>query len=297
MVVSMAILGSLGLVIKWVPYSSTAIAAIRGVVGTASLLLIARLMGHRIALDRLRASLRPLLLSGIALGVNWIFSFAAYKFADVSIVTLCLYTYPVFLMVFSPILFRERISASSLVCLAACMVGMLLSSGVLSQTLSQETAYGIVLSLIAAVFAAAVILSVKLLDRVDALDITIVQLGTVTVVLIPYGLLTGAFASVRSDGRSALLLLAAGVVQTGIAYYLQFSAVKRLKGQLTAILSYIDPLVAVVLSMLVLGERMDAIQLFGAVLILGSTLVNQLLTHTAGKATAFPKEKADTSKK
>ena len=280
MVISMAILGSLGLVIKWVPYSSTAIAAIRGVVGTVSLLLIARLMGHRLALDRLRASLRPLLLSGLALGVNWIFSFAAYKFADVSIVTLCLYTYPVFLLVFSPILFRERLTLSSLICLAACLAGMVLSSGALSQTLSQETVYGIVLSLIAAVFAAAVILSVKLLDGVDALDITMVQLGTATAVLIPYGLLTGAFASVRPDGQSALLLLAAGVFQTGIAYYLQFSAVKRLKGQLTAILSYIDPLVAVVLSMLVLGERMDALQLLGAALILGSTLVNQLFTHT-----------------
>lgn len=297
MVISMAILGSLGLVIKWVPYSSTAIAAIRGIVGTAALLLIARLMGHRIAPARLRASLRLLLLSGIALGINWIFSFAAYKFADMSIVTLCLYTYPVFLLLLSPILFGERLTASGLICIGTCMAGMLFSSGAMSQTLSKDTIYGILLSLIAAVFAAAVILIVKLLDGVDALDITVVQLGTATLLLVPYGLLTGSFASVRPDWRSALLLLAAGILQTGIAYYLQFSAVKRLKGQLTAILSYVDPLVAVVLSMLVLGERMDALQLFGAVLILGSTLVNQLLTHTTGKATAFPKEKADTSKK
>lgn len=278
MVVSMIILGSLGLVIKWVPFSSTAIAAIRGVVGVSALAVIARLTGHRLGASRLRARLGPLLLSGAALGVNWMFSFAAYKFADMSVVTLCLYTYPVFLLLLSPVLFHERLTLSGVLCVIACMAGMVLSSGVLTQTLSRQTVTGIIFALVAAIFGAAVILSVKLLDGIDALDITIVQLGTATIMLIPYGVITGAFASVRPDMRSALLLLGAGVFQTGIAYYLQFSAVKRLKGQLTAILSYVDPLVAVALSMLVLGETMDGPQILGAALILCSTLVNQLFT-------------------
>ena len=161
------------------------------------------------------------------------------------------------------------------------MVGMVLTSGALTRPITAQTGTGIVLSLIAAVFAAAVIVCVKLLDGVDPLDITIVQLAIATLLLLPCGLLTGAFDSVRPDWSSGLLLLTAGVLQTGVAYYLQFAAVKRLKSQLTVILSYVDPLVAVVLSMLVLGETMDGAQLLGAALILCSTLINQLFTPTS----------------
>ena len=229
--------------------------------------------------EQLRRNRRLLIFSGAALGINWICSFAAYKFADVSLVTICLYTYPVFLLLAAPFLFRERITCSALLCTAACVAGMFLTSGALTKPISAQTGMGIALSLIAAVFAAAVILCVKLLDGVDSLDITIVQLAAATTLLLPYGLLTGAFQGMRPDVKSVLLLLAAGILQTGVAYYLQFAAVKRLKNQLTAILSYVDPLVAVLLSMLVLGESMDGLQLLGAALILCSTLVNQLFAH------------------
>jgi len=66
------------------------------------------------------------------------------------------------------------------------------------------------------------------------------------------------------------------VLHTGVAYCMYFSALRSIPGQEAAILSYIDPLVAVLVSVLVLGEPMTLSQILGGVLLLGFTLVNEI---------------------
>ena len=73
-----------------------------------------------------------------------------------------------------------------------------------------------------------------------------------------------------------ICLLVVGLVHTGITYCLYFSSLKELPGQETAILSYIDPLVAVLVSVLLLHEPMTMPQLIGGALILGFTVWNEL---------------------
>lgn len=69
-----------------------------------------------------------------------------------------------------------------------------------------------------------------------------------------------------------IYLLIVGLVHTGITYCLYFSALKELPGQKAAILSYIDPLVAVFISVFVLGEAISLSQMIGGLFILGFTL-------------------------
>ena len=74
-------------------------------------------------------------------------------------------------------------------------------------------------------------------------------------------------------------LLIVGLFHTGITYCMYFSSLKELAGQEASILSYIDPLVAVLISVLILGETMSIAQAIGGALILGFTLWNELTPH------------------
>ena len=100
--------------------------------------------------------------------------------------------------------------------------------------------------------------------------------GLANAVLLPYVLLTGGFHLDSLDGTGWVCLLVVGLVHTGITYCLYFSSLKELPGQKAAILSYIDPLVAVLVSVLFLQESMTLWQVIGGLLILGFTLWNEI---------------------
>ena len=94
--------------------------------------------------------------------------------------------------------------------------------------------------------------------------------------MIPYVLLTEDVAGFVFDTRSVIFTLIVGVFHTGFAYMIYFSSVQKVPAQTTAVFSYIDPVTAIVVSAAVLGERMDAAQTVGTVLILAATLFNEL---------------------
>ena len=121
-----------------------------------------------------------------------------------------------------------------------------------------------------------VILLNKFIKNVDGIHRTFLQFLAAIVTLTPYVLLTGGVTLGSLNGTGWVNLLIVGLVHTGVTYCLYFSAIKSLPGQKAAILSYIDPLVAVLISVTVLGEAMTPQQLAGGVLILGFTLWNEI---------------------
>jgi drug/metabolite transporter (DMT)-like permease len=100
-------------------------------------------------------------------------------------------------------------------------------------------------------------------------------------VLLPYVALTGGttLGSMNTSGWVNLLIV--GLVHTGVTYCLYFSALEYVPGQKAAILSYIDPLVAVLISVTVLKEGLSPSQAIGGLLILGFTLWNELTPQKA----------------
>ena len=128
----------------------------------------------------------------------------------------------------------------------------------------------------AAVFYATVILLNKSIHQVEGIHRTFLQFLSAIVVLIPYVLSTNGITLSSLNAVGWVNLLIVGLVHTGITYCLYFSSLKELPGQEAAILSYIDPLVAVLVSVTLLGESMTAMQVIGGALILGFTLLNEL---------------------
>ena len=273
---AMGIFGTVGIFVKYIPLPSAAIAFYRGVMGVVFLLLLMALTGKRFDSAAVKKNLPVLLLSGAAIGLNWILLFESYRYTTVATATVCYYLAPVFVLLASPLV-GERLTPRKLLCVATALVGLIFVSGMIQgglPSLSELT--GIGLGIGAAAFYATVMLLNKKLSPIPAYDKTILQLAAAAVVILPYLVFTGSLSPAGLTGVQGLLLAVVGIVHTGLAYALYFGSMKDLSAHSIAIFSYLDPVIAVVLSAVVLREPMGLWGIIGAVLILGSALYSEL---------------------
>ena len=276
LIFAMFLFGTIGIFVRGIALPSGVIALLRGAIGTLFLLLLTVLRGRRVSGADIRRNLGVLAVSGALIGFNWILLFEAYRYTTVATATLCYYLAPVFVILASPLVLKERLTLRKLLCVAAALLGMVLISGVSAGAARSLTACrGILLGVGAALLYAAVVLLNQKLRNISAYDRTIVQLGAASLVLLPYVLLTGGFSGNACTPRSVALLLIVGVLHTGFAYALYFGAMRELPAQTVAIFSYIDPIVAILLSALLLKEPMTLLQAAGAVLVLGATFFSE----------------------
>ena len=271
-ILSMAVFGTLAPFVRQIPVSSGELALYRAILGAALIgayLLIKRENPFRAGLRR---EILLLLLSGGAMGINWILLFEAYRYTTVSTATLCYYFAPVIVTILSPVLFREALTPKQIVCFLMATLGLVLITGVEGR----GSLTGILFGLGAAAFYAAVILLNKYIRHTAGIQRTFLQFLAAIVILIPYVAATGGVTLSRLNTMGWVCLLVVGLFHTGITYCLYFSSLKAIPGQSAAILSYIDPLVAVLVSVTVLKEPLSAQQALGGALILGFTLWNLL---------------------
>ena len=275
-ILSMVIFGTMGPFVKAIGISSAALALCRAVMAAVLVGLFLLITRRPIALKQAKKSLLLLLLSGAAMGFNWIFLFEAYNYTSVSVATLAYYFAPVLVTVLCPILFKENMKPLNWICFGFSSAGLALLIGFGNLSAGPSPLVGISFGLCAAVLYATVMILNKYIKDVDGLQRTFLQFLAAVAVLLPYVLCTGGIAFSALDSAGWWCLLAVGILHTGGAYCLYFSGLKALSGQKAAILSYIDPLVAVIISITVLHEAIHPLQLLGGGLILGFTLLNEL---------------------
>ena len=274
---SMVIYGSIGVFVRLIPLPSALIAMLRGAIGAPFLLLLLALKREKIDRQSIRPALPRLCLTGALLGVNWILLFESYRYTTVATATLCYYLAPILLVAASPFVFREKMTLRKLLCILAALAGMPFVSGTAENGLpALSELRGVLLALAAAVLYATIVIENKRLHGLRPYDRTIVQLAVSALVLLPYNLAAGNLPVPAVSPTVLLLLLIVGVVHTGLAYALYFGSMEDLPSQSLAILSYLDPVVAVLLSALVLREPIGPYQILGAVLILGAALICEL---------------------
>ena len=276
LVTAMLIFGTLGLFVRNVPVSSGELALYRAILATGMIGMFLLITRQPVPFAAIKKEVPLLLLSGAAMGFNWILLFEAYRYTTVSAATLSYYFAPVIVTVISPFLFREKLSLRQILCFVMSTVGIVMITATGDLSAGSNNLVGIAFGLVAAVLNATVILLNKFIKGVAGLHRTFLQFLAAIAVLIPYVAFSGAFSLGALDGMGWLNLLILGLVHTGVAYCLYFPALKDLPGQRAAILSYLDPLVAVLLSVTVLGEGMTTWQAVGGVLILGFTLWDAL---------------------
>ena len=275
MAAAMAIFGTIAPFVRCIPVSSGELALYRAVLAAVLIGVFLLATKQKIPFGEIKKEVPLLLLSGAAMGINWILLFQAYQYTTVSVATLSYYFAPVIVTAACPILFKEKLSGKQILCFVMSTTGLVMITG-LGQTGGGKDLQGILFGLGAAVFYAGVVLINKFIQNVDGIHRTFLQFLSAAAVLIPYVMLTGGVTLGGMDAPGWGSLLVVGLVHTGVTYCMYFSSLKALPGQKAAILSYIDPLVAVVISVAVLGETMTLWQGVGGVLILGFTLWNEI---------------------
>lgn len=277
MIVSMAIFGTIGIFVNFINVPSSMVAVCRGFTGAIFLCLFMMLTGKKISFADIKKNFLRLMVTGCFIGINWILLFESYKYIGVANGTLCYYLEPVILVIGAAFIYKEKISPLKAVCVVVALIGMVFVSGVFPpESGATLNPVGIALGLGAALFYASVVLMNRGIKDISSYDMTMVQLFFAAVVALPYVLVTEDLTGLVFDTKTIVLLLVVGIIHTGLAYALYFGAVRELKSQSVAVMSYIDPMVAIVLSMALLGEELTVWGILGAVMILGSTLVSEL---------------------
>lgn len=276
LIISMTIFGTIALFVRNIPLASGEIALYRAILAALLIAVYLFITKQKIPFQKIKKELLLLILSGMAMGVNWILLFEAYKYTTVSVATLSYYFAPVIVTVVCPFLFREKMTGKQIICFVMSTIGLVLITGIGDLSVGSHHFIGILCGLGAAVFYATVILLNKFIKNVDGIHRTFLQFLAAILILVPYVLATSGINLNTLNGMGWGSLLIVGLIHTGVTYCLYFSSLKELPGQKAAILSYIDPLVAVLVSVLLLGESMTLIQVLGGVLILGFTLWNEI---------------------
>lgn len=281
-ILAMVAFGTISVFVRNIELSSIEIAFWRGAIALVVLWLI-RHLGYRHHAGEITGRQRLfLLLSGMAVGLNWALLFMAYEYTSVAVATLAYYFAPVIVIALSPVLFREKMTLAQFGCFVMAALGLVLVIGT-GDISGGNHVRGILYGLAAAAFYASIILTNKAVRAAGGLERTYIQFTGAAGLLFVILILRGGFEVFDASLASIVNLMVVGIFHTGLCYWLYFSSIKELPGQQTAILSYIDPFVAILVSVFVFREPIRVSQGIGAALILGFTCLYEVGTSLFGR--------------
>lgn len=282
--IAMLLWGSLGVFVKNISLESVEIAFFRGIIGSIFLGIVLFIMiqnnkKSQKSDDDLevqnqkpsKKSIIILIISGMAIGFNWVFLFNSYNYITVANATIVYYLAPVIVIFVSPIFLKEKLTLKKVLAVICAMIGLVLIVKTGSSNDNINLTQGIINSFAAACLYASVIILNKFIKNVDDYTKTFIQLFMASMVLLPWVIYRNAV--VFDSVKSIILIAILGIAHTGIAYCLYFSSMKELKAQSIAILGYLDPVSSVVFSIFLLREPFSVYQLIGGVVILASAVI------------------------
>ena len=269
-IAALLLFGSNGIVASYIALSSYEIVLLRTFIGSLLLIAIYMLSKRKLIFYQNKKHLLALAISGMAMGTSWMFLYEAYAQIGVGISSLLYYCGPVIVMALSPVLFKERLSPLKLSGFAAVLAGVFLVNGNILN--GSANTFGIFCGIMSAVMYAFMVIFNKKATAITGLENSMLQLLiSFLTVAIFVGFKQG-FA-LQIPASSVLPVLFLGLVNTGLGCYLYFSSIGDLPVQTVAICGYLEPLSAVVFSMVILSETMLPLQILGAVLIVGGAVL------------------------
>lgn len=286
--IAMLLWGSLGVFVKNISLESVEISFFRGIIGSIFLgiVLLIKMRSKKKSDEDIyletskneykkkdKKSIIVLIISGMAIGFNWVFLFNSYNYITVANATIVYYLAPVIVIFVSPIFLKEKLTSKKVVAVICAMCGLILIVKTNTSNVNIDLTSGIINAFIAACLYAGVIILNKFIKNVDDYKKTFIQIFMASMVLLPWVIYRDKI--VFDSIKSIILILVLGIAHTGIAYCLYFSAMKDLKAQSIAILGYIDPVSSVVFSIFLLREPFSIYQLIGGVIILLSAIISE----------------------
>ena len=278
LIFTMLLFGTIGTLSRYIDMPSSVIALGRAFFSVLTIILILALRRQKLDWDDIKRNIGWLTLSSVFMCCNWVCQFEAFKYTTIAVSTLCYYMQPVFYILAAAIVIKEKLSPRKLVCVAVAFCGMIFVSGVLQTGFHISELKGVLFGIAGGFFYAMVVLINKYMKDISTVNTTIMQMALVSLIMLPYSAATGGLAAARVTTVGIICLIVLGALHTGIAYIIYFDAVNKLSAQTVGILSYIDPVEAVLLSAFFLKEPLTIWTIIGAVMILGATAVSELKT-------------------
>lgn len=275
-IVSMIIFGTIGLVVRNIDLTSSERALLSSFIGCLFLTVLFFIMKKKFSWHLVKSNASILVFSSIALAGNWIFLYQSYDHTSIANATLGYYFAPVFVMLLSPFVLKEPLSIRKMACVTVAVIGLVFIVGDGLSASKTEDLLGLFYGLIAAAFYAALLLLNKFIKAIEKLELTIFQLGITALLLMPYVFFTCGFGIFHVTSSSIPFIFILGIFNTGIGFWLFFSGMEKLRGQSIAMLSYVDPFVAILISALILQEHMTILQMLGGTLLLASTFASEI---------------------
>ncbi len=265
--------GTIGLFLHFISYSSEFVVLCRGVLGSLFIAGALFLRKEKIDLSAIRRNLPLLALSGIALGLNWVFLFAGYRYG-IAISSLCNYMAPIIVVVIASLIYKEHINIRQIFCIVLAFLGMTFLIGLFEGNIRTDF-HCIVYGSLAAVGFVILVLCNRKLKEIEALEKTLIQLLFSALTVLPYVIFNSGFPK-ENDMLSTVLVLILGFLHTGVAYICYFSSIDVLPAQSIAVLGYLEPVLNLLFGALILHERIGITGLIGAILILLASIGNEL---------------------
>lgn len=273
---SMTIFGTIGVLTRIISLESCEIALYRAVLASIVIALFL-IISKKSSINNIKGKTFVLLfISGSAMGFNWILLFEAYNYTSITAATLSYYFAPTIVLLASPFLMKERVTRTKVLFFILSTIGLVMVIIGGGGGRGSDDIKGIALGLCAAMLYATVILINKKIEIIDGISRTLMQFIASIVVLTPYVAFKSGFNVFKLDTTGMVSLLVLGIIHTGITYSVYFSTLPRLKGSEISLLSYIDPLTAMIISAFILKEPTSILQIIGGILILGSTLFSEM---------------------
>ena len=274
---AMMLYGTIACIVSFMTFPSGMISLCRGIIGAGVVAMICVVNKISAPWEVIRKNLKYMVIAGILAAVSWISVLEAYRATTIAVATLCYYTAPTYVMLLSPVFLKEKMTWKKLICVAVVLLGMVFVSGVVGDG-GGATVKGMLLGLLAAVSYAAVMIIVKFIDGIPPLLNTAIQLTATSLTVIPYALLTVDFSALEFSARNIILVVILGVFHTGLTSHFFFTSVQKLPGQTAAIYTYIDPILALLLSVVVVRQVITPWQILGSILVLGAAVVSEVMS-------------------
>lgn len=268
---ALLIFGTNGVVASYISLSSHEIVFWRSLVGSITLISIFLLTGNKFTFMKHKKDFMFLAFSGLGMGMSWAALYEGYARIGVSVTTLLYYAGPVFVMVLTPFIFKEKLTLKKVMCFTVVVAGILLING----SGEAHDVIGILCGILSAVGYAIMVIGGKLSSKIKGLENSAFQVVFAFVFCAVYHIAKVGFSfDIQLSDVPATLIL--GAFNTGLACYLYFASLGKLGVQTVAICGYFEPLAAVFFSVMFLNESMNIVQILGAVLIIGGAIAGEL---------------------
>lgn len=271
---ALLLFGSNGIVASFIKLDSLNIVLLRTLIGSALLTALFLISGGKFSFYKKKKQFFFLAVSGIAMGTSWVFLYKAYARIGVSIASLLYYCGPVIVMALSPLIFKEKITLNKIIGLLAVFAGIILVNG---NALSVKgDIFGIACGLLSAVMYSVMVICNKKAKDIAGLENSTLQLTIAFLTVAVFAGLKQGFA-IQIAPASIIPILILGLLNTGIGCYLYFSSIGKLNVQTVAVCGYLEPLSAVIFSVMFLKETMLPMQIIGAILVIGGAMFGELV--------------------